>query len=99
MTTLEQAEDNTGYMQDFHKLAAGEQTILEQVAGIIHASTAIACTDCRYCTPECPRNIDIPDYFGLYNNMKRRQSLKPVMGLWWAVPYITLLQMPRWLRS
>ena len=33
--------------------------------------TAIPCTGCRYCVSECPMKIAIPDYFSVYNNLKR----------------------------
>jgi predicted aldo/keto reductase-like oxidoreductase len=71
MSSLEQIADNTGYMQNFKPLTKQEQTLLAEVAIQIRAQTAIACTGCRYCTAECPKNIAIPDYFELYNNMKR----------------------------
>ena len=74
MTTQEHVEDNTGYMQDFRALTMQEQKLLEKVAGIIHAKADISCTDCRYCMPDCPKSIAIPDYFGLYNNMKRLKN-------------------------
>lgn len=71
MSTLEQVEDNTGYMQNFQPLTEQERTLLTQVADLIRSKTTIACTNCQYCTTECPMSIAIPDYFGLYNNMKR----------------------------
>lgn len=74
MSTLEQVEDNTGYMQDFQPLTTREQDLLKQVADLIRAKTAVACTGCRYCTTECPKKIAIPDYFSLYNNMKRLKN-------------------------
>jgi hypothetical protein len=74
MSTLEQVEDNTGYMRDFQPLTTQEQDLLKQVADLIRAKTAVACTGCRYCTTEYPKNIAIPDYFSLYNNMKRLKN-------------------------
>jgi predicted aldo/keto reductase-like oxidoreductase len=74
MSTREQVEDNTGYMKDFHPLSSSELAVLEKAAAIISSQTAIACTACYYCTTECPQNIAIPDYFGLYNNMKRLKN-------------------------
>ena len=74
MSTLEQVDDNTHYMQDFRPLTQHEQSLLKQVSSVIHSKTSIACTNCRYCTTECPQNIAIPDYFNLYNNMKRLKN-------------------------
>lgn len=74
MTTQEQLEDNTGYMRDFQPLTEQHQSLLRRAAELIRAKAAIACTSCRYCTAECPKNIAIPDYFDLYNNMKRLKN-------------------------
>lgn len=74
MSTQEQVDDNVCYMKDFNPLTKWEHDLLKQVGEIIYSKTAIACTDCRYCTTECPKNIAIPDYFSLYNNMKRLKN-------------------------
>ena len=74
MSSPEQLEDNTGYMERFEPLSSNEIRLLERVAEVIHSKAEIACTNCRYCTTECPKQIAIPDYFGLYNNMKRLKN-------------------------
>ena len=74
MTTPEQLEDNTGYMGQFQPLSPEEVNLLERVAAVIRSKAEIACTSCRYCTTECPKRIAIPEYFGLYNNMKRLKN-------------------------
>lgn len=51
-----------------------EQELLKRAAAAIRKNTAIACTNCCYCTTECPRNLAIPQYFALYNNMKRLKN-------------------------
>jgi len=71
MSTLEQVEDNTAFMQDFAPLTVEETALCAKAAAIIKSNTAIACTGCRYCEGECPNNIAISNYFALYNEEKR----------------------------
>ena len=56
----------------------------ELVAGIIRENTAIACTACNYCAPNCPKKIAIPRYFSLYNEYAR----SPGEGWKWAIPTV-----------
>ncbi|MCD7714928.1 MAG: aldo/keto reductase [Lachnospiraceae bacterium] len=68
MSSMEQMEDNSGYMQDMEPLTEEEkQLLLHDVVDIIHEAAKIPCTACRYCVEGCPMNIAIPDYFALYN--------------------------------
>lgn len=68
MNTLEQVLEN---MEDMPPLSEAEQDILRSAARILKAETAVACTGCRYCTKTCPRGIPIPDYFEMYNALRR----------------------------
>lgn len=68
MNTMEQMSDN---MRDFLPLQEAERNALNQVTEIIRSSTAIPCTGCNYCGPNCPMNISIPKYFALYNDYAR----------------------------
>lgn len=74
MTTMDQLEDNLSYMSDFKPLNDEEYEIIRKVIDIINENTAIACTNCRYCEKGCPKGIAIPDYFALYNSVKRNTS-------------------------
>ena len=72
MSSLEQLQDNVGYMADFQPLSSEEQATVEAVVRAIRQSVAIPCTACRYCVDGCPQDIDIPTYFALYNGDRQR---------------------------
>lgn len=71
MSSIEQVEDNTSYMQDFKPLSENEEKVLFKVADVINSQIAIPCTGCSYCTEGCPMHIAIPQYFSLYNEDMR----------------------------
>ncbi|MCD8307589.1 MAG: aldo/keto reductase [Clostridia bacterium] len=79
MSTEEQLEDNTSYMQDFKPLTEEELKAVWQVRDILLNTTEIPCTGCRYCVEAntCPMNIPIPDFFALYNTEQQDTN-----GLW-----------------
>ncbi len=77
MTTMEQLEDNTSYMQNFKPLTSDEYKVVENAVKELHSAIAIPCTACRYCVEYCPMKIDIPAMFALYNAEKQERSDKP----------------------
>lgn len=68
MNTMEQMEDN---MRLLPPLTAEERRALDTCARIIRSNTAVACTGCAYCAPNCPKGIPIPQFFALYNDYAR----------------------------
>lgn len=74
MPRMEFMIENIKTMENFVPLNDEEYKIIDQVVEIINAKTPIACTSCRYCVEGCPKKIPIPDYFHLYNSMKRLEK-------------------------
>ncbi len=70
MSSLEQMEDNTSYMQEFKPLSDEEVSLCVKAGKMIISNIAIPCTGCSYCTSGCPMKIAIPKYFRLYNENK-----------------------------
>lgn len=77
MNTMEQLEDNMAVFKHFKPLNEDEMAIIQKVTEIINASTAIQCTSCNYCVHDCPKNIPVPKYFALYNNVMRNEKNQP----------------------
>ncbi|ADD68876.1 aldo/keto reductase [Denitrovibrio acetiphilus DSM 12809] len=71
MTEMSQLEDNMKTSDSFRQLNADEMRAIEQAGEIIRATTAISCTACQYCVDDCPKNIPIPSYFGMFNQAKK----------------------------
>ena len=67
MSSEAQLFDNTSYMQDFIPLSADEYALTERIERELKRAIRVSCTSCRYCMEVCPKNIAIPDYFGLLN--------------------------------
>lgn len=67
MSTMEQLEDNIAYMRDFEPLSSEEHEVIREAQKILGKSPAIPCTGCRYCVPDCPKDIPIPDVFAAAN--------------------------------
>lgn len=68
MSNCEQVLDNTKIMARPQPLNDKEKELLKEVVAIINKRTAIPCTSCGYCMEVCPKNINIPGLFALYNN-------------------------------
>ncbi len=77
MSNMEQMEDNLSYMKNFSPLDSSELDTLSKAEQVIRSGIAVPCTACRYCVSEnkCPKDIMIPDYFAIYNDKMRYNSM------------------------
>ena len=71
MSSLEQVDINTSFMENFIPLSEEERKLCFQAADIINNQITVPCTACHYCTEGCPMHICIPEYFSLYNEDMR----------------------------
>ncbi|MBO6159383.1 MAG: aldo/keto reductase [Firmicutes bacterium] len=67
MSNEEQMADNLSYMKNFQPLSEEEQAVIRQVQEELAKVDTIPCTACRYCTPGCPMEINIPGIFSVMN--------------------------------
>ncbi len=68
MSNVEQLEDNLSYMKDFKPLGENEAETVKKAEKAFRESKRIGCTACRYCTPGCPVEMQIPDHFAAIND-------------------------------
>lgn len=74
MSNLEQMEDNISYMKEFKSLSEDEITTIKEVTDELHKIVTIPCTGCKYCVKGCPKHINIPAIFEIYNKFKAFQG-------------------------
>lgn len=80
MSDQNQVDDNVKTFSEAISLTVEEQEKIEKVAKIQHAAITIPCTACNYCTPNCPKELDIPKLLKCYNEAK--------IGGAWRVRYL-----------
>jgi uncharacterized protein len=68
MSTMDHVTDNLNTFNDFEKLNFDEQSIVKEVANMIHARKKNGCTSCNYCMP-CPFGVNIPRNFRIWNDL------------------------------
>ena len=84
MSNLEQMVDNIKTMKDFKPLSANEYEVLNRVREAIINDNMIACTKCKYCIDGCPKHINIPELFNIYNSKMVWKA--------WSTEYLYSLQ-------
>lgn len=67
MSDFEQVKQNIQTYQTEKPLSGEEKSVLAEIAEDM-LKNLMPCTACRYCTPYCPMQLDIPNLLELYNN-------------------------------
>ncbi len=63
MSTVQQMEDNIGYMREFAGLSDSQRAAVGQARAALAAIPLIPCTKCDYCAKVCPMEIGISGTF------------------------------------
>lgn len=74
--TISQIKENISFFSDKDKFGLYKHEIpyLKEVISIYKSKNLIDCTECGYCTNECPNNIKIKELFSLYNIILKDKS-------------------------
>ena len=70
MSNFQQLRENVDTFVNYREFTENEVKIAHEIAQVIQSQGAISCTACKYCMEVCPRGINIPAIFGLYNIFK-----------------------------
>lgn len=69
MSTMEQVKQNIKYASEsaINSFSKDDVTLMNKIKSEYSKIAPVPCTKCRYCLP-CPKNIEIPYLFALYND-------------------------------
>jgi hypothetical protein len=70
MSNLEQVKENIKTFENYKDMNEAEKLVADKIAKIIQSQGEINCTACKYCLEVCPKGINIPAIFSLYNQYK-----------------------------
>lgn len=72
VSDIDQMKDNCASMKDPKPLKDSEEQAIAQAVAEFKNLKLVDCTGCSYCVThnECPKNINIPQVFSIYNDMK-----------------------------
>ncbi|MCR5262021.1 MAG: aldo/keto reductase [Candidatus Gastranaerophilales bacterium] len=70
MSNLQQVKENVQTFMNYKDMDENEEKTADEIAKILQSQGEINCTACKYCMEVCPKNINIPAAFALYNQYK-----------------------------
>lgn len=74
MSNMDQLKDNIQIFDDDRLLSDEQVEVLLGLGEEMANGTGVPCTACHYCTPHCPRSLDIPELLRLYNENASREG-------------------------
>ena len=70
MSTMDQVKDNLKTFEKDNALNANQLSFLKEITHEFKKGFTVPCTACRYCTPNCPMKLDIPELLKVYNEYR-----------------------------
>ena len=70
MSNLQQIKQNIATFENYKDMDENEKLAADKIGKIIQSQGEINCTACKYCMEVCPKGINIPAIFSLYNQYK-----------------------------
>ena len=70
MSNLSQVKENIQTFINYKDMTPEEEKTADEIAKIIQSQGEINCTACKYCMEVCPKGINIPAVFSIYNQYK-----------------------------
>ena len=74
MSNLKQMKENIATFENYSPVSEEEELAAKEIVKIIQEQGEINCTACKYCLEVCPKNINIPAAFSVYNNYKKNNE-------------------------
>jgi len=73
MSNMDHVVDNITTIKNFKPIDESEYAVIQKALNVYLKMGDIPCTGCQYCI-ECPKNIDIPTIFSIYNIYLRKKE-------------------------
>jgi len=84
MSSLSQIKENVNTFSAYVPLGPKGDSAAGRIANIMHSAKAVNCTGCGYCSV-CPRGVNIPEIFSMYNAYRKSSDGKALAASYSAL--------------